>query len=378
MLQTTVFASDGGDSPVQAEAENSVVISAKSGILMDSTTGKVLFEKNANEKIPLASVTKIMTMLLVIESIEKGAISMDDIVTTSQNASSMGGSQIWLKEGEQMTVHDLLKATAVASANDAAMALAEHVSGSEESFVMKMNERATELNMKNTIFLNPTGLDANGHVSSAYDIALMSRELLKHEKIFEFTSTWMSSLRDGKTELVNTNKLVRFYKGATGLKTGTTGGAGSCVSATASRENMHLISVVMGCTTSKERFDDARRLLDYGFSHFVMYEIKMSSDKLVPIKVEGGVANKVDVQTNPENAAQSIIIPAGKEKSVTENIDMVSQIKAPVAKGQKLGSVTINIDDNMIAEFDITASDEVMEMTFTRAFSKMIKRLFDM
>lgn len=348
-------------------------ISAKSGILMDSSTGKILFEKNSHEKIPLASVTKIMTLVLVMEQLDAGTISLDDKVTTSTYASKMGGSQIWLKEGEQMTVHELLKATVVASANDAAMALAEHIASSEEEFVQRMNQRAADLGMNDTVFLNPTGLDENGHYSSAFDIAIMTRELLKHEKILEYTKIWMDSLRDGKTELVNTNKLVRFYKGATGMKTGTTNGAGSCISATATRGDMELISVVMGCTTSNERFEDAKRLLDYGFSSFVIYKPTTVIDQTV--EVIKGVSPCVKLSASID---KKLLIPAGKQKSIKEEVKLISEVNAPVKLGQKLGEVVITIDGNVINTYDITSKEDIAEMTFGSAFKKLVNRLVEM
>ncbi|MEG1996003.1 MAG: D-alanyl-D-alanine carboxypeptidase family protein, partial [Oscillospiraceae bacterium] len=292
-------------------------ITAKTGVLMESSTGTILFEKESHQKLAPASVTKIMTMLLVIESIESGKISFSDEVTCSELASSMGGTQIWLKPTEQMSVEDLLKATAVASANDAAMALAEYVGGSCEGFVAMMNNKAKQLGMNDTNFVNPTGLDAESHLTSAYDIALMSCELIKHKDITRFTTIWMDSLRGGKTQLVNTNKLIRFYKGATGLKTGTTDKAGSCVSISATRDNLSLVSVVMGCATSKDRFTSARQLLDFGFNNFTSFKPEISTDTLKPIKVIGGTEKLVNV--NVINPAP-LIIPKGYEEMITQKI----------------------------------------------------------
>lgn len=374
----TALASDGADSePIELDTEvlapnTSLEIPAKSGVLIDQTTGTVLYEKNPHEKMPPASITKIMTMLLVMEAVEGGKLKMEDTVTASAHASSMGGTQIWLKENEQMTVEELLKATAVASANDAAMALAEHVGGTEEGFVAMMNNKAAELGMADTTFKNPTGLDADGHVSSAYDIALMSRELLRHEKITEFTSIWMDSLRDGKTELVNTNKLVRFYKGCTGLKTGTTNGAGSCVSVSATRDKLSLISVVMGCTTSKDRFAGAKSLLDYGFGNYTMYETAVSKDSLTPVRVIGGVEREVSVDTD---AGGAIIIQKGKEKAVTEEVTLAEDVEAPVLKGQKLGEIKLSIDGEQIALFQIKARDDIPKLTCFKAFGSLLYRL---
>ena len=368
------LASDAGADTETAvgAAADTMDIPAKSGVLMDNTTGKILYEKNPHEKMPPASITKIMTMILVMEAIEGNSLTMNDMVTASAHASSMGGTQIWLKENEQMSVHDLLKATAVASANDAAMALAEHVGGSEEAFVAMMNNKAAELGMNDTTFKNPTGLDADGHVSSSYDIALMSRELLRHKQITEFTSIWMDSLRGGKTELVNTNKLVRFYKGCTGLKTGTTNGAGSCVSVSADRGSMSLISVVMGCTTSKDRFSSARQLLDYGFNGFVMYETGASTESLLPIKVTGGVKKEVSVETD---AGGKVIVKKGTEKSIKEEIDILPQMEAPVEKGQKVGEIRLSLEGEELAKFTVTAGEDVAKMTIFKAFLNLFGKL---
>lgn len=367
-MTCNVYASDTVAEDTLAPA--SFDITAKSGVLTDQSSGTVLYEKNSHEKMPPASITKIMTMLLVMEAIDSGHIKLEDMVTTSANAASMGGTQIWLKENEQMSVHDMLKACAVASANDAAMALAEHVGGSEQGFVAMMNNKAVELGMKDTTFINPTGLDANGHLSSAYDIAIMSRELLTHEKIKEYTSIWMDSLRDGKTELVNTNKLVRFYKGCTGLKTGTTDGAGSCVSITANRDSFGLVSVVMGCTTSKDRFNSAKQLLDFGFSSFSMYTPQISAEQLTPVKVVGGILPTAEVTVENPNP---IIIKKGKDKDIIQNVSLSKDVGAPVLKGQKLGEIKLSIDGEEIASFNITAKNAIDKVTIRNAFAKLFK-----
>lgn len=350
-------------------------ITAKSGILVDQINGTVLYEKNSHEKMPPASITKIMTMLLVMEAIDDGKVKFEDVVTCSTHASSMGGSQIWLKENEQMTVHQLMKACAINSANDAAMALAEHIGGSEDGFVAMMNNKAIELKMVDTTFVNPTGLDAKGHVSSAYDIALMSQELLKHKTITDYTSIYMDSLRDGKTELVNTNKLVRFYKGCTGLKTGTTSGAGCCVSVSATKNDMGLISVVMGSSNSKERFAAARQLLDYGFSNFSVYKPEISNETLKPVKVLRGVNETVELETDN---GSSIIIKKGREKDIIQNTKIANDVEAPVLKGQKLGEINLTIDDEEIANFTVTAKTEVEKITMINAFLRLISRTVKM
>ena len=263
-------------------------ITSPAAVLMDAQSGKILFEKNAHEQRPCASITKVMTLLLVMEALDSEKIHLDDVVTASAHAASMGGSDIWLEEGEQMTVDEMIKATAVASANDAAVALAEFISGTEDDFVAAMNEKAKALGMKDTVFKNCNGLDEEGHLTSAYDVALMSRELIKHKKIFDYTSIWLDSLRGGETQIVNTNKLLRTYDGITGLKTGTTGDTGSCITATAERNGVSLIGVILGADSGTARFKDAATLLDYGFANFETANLSLTDD-LYPVKVEDGM-----------------------------------------------------------------------------------------
>lgn len=371
LASASVFASDAET----AEASLNLTpfdISAKSGVLMEQETGRILYEKNPHEKMPPASITKVMTLLLTMEAIEEGRISLGDTIVASAHACSMGGSQIWLKENEQMTVEELLKATAVASANDAAMALAEHIGGSEEGFVAMMNNRAAELSMNDTTFINPTGLDAEGHLSSAYDIAIMSKELMKHEKIKLYTTIWMDSLRGGKTELVNTNKLVRFYKGCTGLKTGTTDGAGSCVSVTAERENLKLVSVVMGSATSKERFASARQLLDYGYASFMMYTPQVSGAIPESVRVKGGISESVPIAFGE---SPSVIIPKGKQKEIEEVVAVKEEVEAPVKAGDKVGEIALMLEGEPVATFEIKAKENVPEMSFSNGFSILLKKL---
>lgn len=368
------FASDS-EEPLETSGginEAEVEIPAKSGLLMDFTTGTVLYEKQPHEAMPPASVTKIMTMLLVMEAIAEKSVTMEDMVVCSAHAASMGGTQIWLKEGEEMLLRDLLKATAVASANDAAMALAEHVGGSEEAFVARMNEKAAALGMQDTCFKNPTGLDADGHVSSAYDIALMSRALLQCPGITEFTSIWMDSLRGGKTELVNTNKLVRFYKGCTGLKTGTTDGAGSCVSVSAVRGEMSLISVIMGAQTSKERFLGARRLLDYGFDGFVIVKTGRAGEALPELPVVGGVENSVELESD---SAGVLVVKKGQKDAVQEEIILPESVEAPVEEGMQLGEIRVTVEGQQIAVYPIRAKNTVEKLTIGKAFLRLFERL---
>ncbi|MCD7946612.1 MAG: D-alanyl-D-alanine carboxypeptidase [Clostridiales bacterium] len=276
----------------ETEETTPVTISAKAGVLMERETGTVLYEENAHEALEPASVTKVMTMLLVAEAIDSGSISLEDTVTASAYAASMGGSQVYLEEGEQMTVSEMLKAVAVASGNDAAVALAEHLRGSEEAFVAAMNQRAAELGMEDTHFCNCTGLPAEGHVTSAYDIAVMSRELLSHEVIRDYTGIWMDTLRNGTFQLANTNKLIYYYDGATGLKTGFTQGAGFCISASAERDGMELIAVVLGSETSSDRFESAKTLLNYGFGGWTVTDVT-GGVALPPVSVTLGEAESV-------------------------------------------------------------------------------------
>ena len=331
-------------------------INARSAILMEAETGKVLFEHNADEQLPPASITKIMTMLLTMEAIDSGKITFDDKVCASERAREMGGSTIFLDAGEEMSVHDLLKGVAVASGNDAAVALGEYIAGSEAAFIDMMNSRAAALSMNNTHFLNTNGLDADGHFSSARDIAIMSRELLKHKKIFDFTTIWTDSLRGGKTELANTNKLIRFYRGANGLKTGSTSKALYCLSATAMRDDMQLIAVVMAAPTTKDRFDSARALLDFGFAN---YSVATAADKgltVCKVPVEKGITDTVDARCR-ENF--TVLVPKGRAGSVTSKLQAAEKITAPVKMGDKLGKIEFFLDGKLLGETELIAAHDV-------------------
>lgn len=358
--------------PISANALEETAITAPSAVLMEPETGKVLFEKNAHEIRACASITKVMTLLLVFEAIDSNKLSMDETVTASAHAASMGGSDIWLEEGETMTVDEMIKATVVASANDAAVALAEHLCGTEEEFVAKMNQRAKELGMKDTTFKNCNGLDEEGHLTSAYDVALMSKELIKHKDIFKYTGIWMDYLRDGKTQLVNTNKLLKSYNGITGLKTGTTGDAGSCITATATRGNLSLIGVVLGSTSGKERFTDAATVLDYGFANYSMYTPKTPDGSVTDIQVVGGMQGTVKTAVNETTP---ILIKKGEEKGITEKLNLPESIDAPIKKGDKVGSVEYTLDKKKIAESPITADGDVEQMTFWSVFSVIFSNL---
>lgn len=340
-------------------------VAGKGAVLMELSTGQVLFEKTPHEKVPIASVTKIMTLLLVMEALDEGTIGLEDPVTCSATAASMGGSQIWLKEGEVMTVHELLKAAAVVSANDACAALAEYICGSIEGFVSRMNERAAELGMKDTEFLDCSGLSDDA-CSSAYDVALMSRELMKHDKIQEYTTIWMDTLRDGKSQLVNTNKLVRHYPGATGLKTGTTQKAGHCLSATAQRDGMGLVAVILGCSTTDERFGGARKMLDYGFANYSIYTPQVDDSQLHAIPVLHGVEESVSPQIP---LVEPLLLKKGQEKGVTTTVTLAEDLEAPVLKGQVVGEITIQVDGKDMAKTPIQAETEVAAMTIGTAFS---------
>jgi len=356
------------------EGQLPVEIKAKAAVLMEVSTGRVLMRHNENERLYPASVTKIMPLLLVMEAIDGGKISLDDVVTVSGTAASKGGSQIWLKEGEQMTVDELLKATAVYSANDACTALGEYIAGSDEAFVKMMNDRAKELGMTNTNFENCTGLDdtTENHLTTAYDVAVMSCELLKHEKITDYTTIWMDSLRNGQTELVNTNKLVRFYEGTTGLKTGTTSKAGCCVSASAKREGTHLVAVVMGSDNSSDRFETAKDVLNWGFANYTTVT-PVIDETLIP---EVGVINGVEEKIKPEIPfTESVLVEKGRDGDITQTIDLAVDVESPVEKGQVLGTVTFRLGDEMLGEYNLTAPRGIDSLTFTIVFMRILRAI---
>lgn len=343
-----------------------VTVSSPSAVLMHSS-GQVLFEKNSHEKRPIASITKVMTMLLVFEAIERGDLSMSDKVTGSEHSASMGGSQIWLEVGETLTVEEMLKAVAICSANDCAVALGEHISGSEEAFVALMNNRAKELGMNDTTFKNACGLHVEGHLSSAYDVALMSRELIKYEKVSRFATTWEDTLRDGKSVLNNTNKMIRTYEGMTGLKTGFTSQAGYCLAATAKRENTSFIAVVLGGETSEKRNADIAALLNWGFANYTTATIT-TDVPLMPIKVEMGKEKSVSLELGN---MQGILIRKGAE--ITKEIQIADKVKAPVKEGAQLGKMTVISDGNTLCEIPIIASETVEKMTLWDIFLKLLK-----
>lgn len=346
-------------------------ISSPAAVLMDARSGKILYMKNAHEKRPCASITKVMTLLLVMEALDSEKIHLDDVVTTSAHAASMGGSDIWLEEGEQMTVDEMIKATAVASANDAAVALAEFISGTEDDFVILMNHRAKELGMNDTTFKNCNGLDEEGHLTSAYDVALMSRELIKHQEIFNYTSIWIDELRGGKTQIVNTNKLLKSYDGITGLKTGTTGDAGSCITATAERKGLSLIAVVLGADSGTARFQDAATLLDYGFANFETVKLR-PGESLQPISVEGGMQSEVAVESEE---LCYLTLPKGGSDSLDKTVTMEESVTAPLKKGDKVGQVTFSVKGEEPVSFDIVVSESVEEKSYIAVFALLWRSL---
>ena len=358
--------------PVQAGAVE-LPIQAEAALLMEKETGQVLYAQNEHEALEPASVTKVMTLLLTMEAIEKGSLHYDDVVTVSAYAASMGGSHVYLSEGEQITVDDLLKAVCVASGNDAAVALAECVAGVTELFVEQMNTRAKELGMTDTHFVNCTGLPAEGHVTSAWDIALMSRELIeKHPDIRRYTTIWMDTLRNGASQLVNTNKLIRFYEGATGLKTGSTDSALYCLSATAERDGMELISVIMKGASSAQRFEDAKALLSYGFSTYALKTI-VPEEALPPVPVELGTQATVQPVLGEGNV---LLLEKARAGGLTQTVELVDSVAAPVEAGDRLGTLTVTAGEETAAEIPILAGETVPRVTFSQMLRRLLRTAF--
>ena len=368
------------DVPLDSTTVNAAIgqtldIKAKSVVLMEPNTGKVLYESNSDEKLPPASITKIMSLLLVMEAIDRGDISLETVVTASEHACSMGGSQIWLEPGETMTVNDLLKAAVIASANDACVALGETVAGSEEGFVALMNERANELGMTNTHFVNCTGLDAEEHLTTAYDVALMSSALIKHDLIKDYSTVWMETLRDGKSELVNTNKLVRFYEGTTGLKTGTTSTAKYCLSATAERNGVELVAVVMAGESSNDRFNGAKKLLDYGFANYNYSSIEAGIEENTELEVLKGTEKTVEIQ--PQGTL-NVLLPKSASGKIERKTVLSENVTAPVKKGDILGTVTVTLDGEQLGEIPLVANEDVGRLTLGVTFAMILKGLFQL
>lgn len=360
--------------PLNAQAVE-LQTAGKSAVLMDVATGTVLYEQNAHEPLAPASVTKVMTMLLIMEAIDSGKIGWDDTVTASEAAAAKGGSQIYLKVGETMSVTDMLKSIAVSSANDCACAMAEHIAGSEPAFVERMNARAKELGMNDTHFVNCTGLDdddaAKEHRTSAYDIAVMSRELLKnHPDIKKFTTIWMDTVRGGAFGLANTNKMVRFYSGCTGLKTGFTSGAGYCLSASADRDGMELIAVVMGAKTSQERFAACKSMLDYGFANFAVYTPAMQEGASVPVTL-GEVGSVAAVPAGEVD----LLVDKSQRNSIDTQITLEESVTAPVSQGQRLGTLTVKAGEQILSQIPLVAESAVSRLTWGQITLRLLRRI---
>lgn len=350
-------------------------LNAKSALLMDVATGTVLYEKECHERLAPASVTKVMTMLLIMEALDDGRIRLDDQVTASETAAAKGGSQIYLKAGETMPVSDMLKSIAVSSANDCACAMAELIAGSESAFVEQMNQRAAELGMADTHFVNCTGLDdskeAENHRTSAYDIALMSRQLLKyHPDIKKYTTIWMDTVRGGTFGLSNTNKLIRFYSGATGLKTGFTSGAGYCLSATAKREGMELIAVVMGCESAQKRTADCKALLDYGFATYSVVRPGLKAGRTVAVHL--GKQNTVPVELTER---REILVDKAKRTSLTARVELAQLVPAPVEKGQQVGTISVYAGEKLLIQLPLAAAQAVAKLSFGDVFKLVLERV---
>ena len=365
-IAVVIAAPRGNETPQMPDS----LINARSGILMEASSGVVLHEFNPHDPMPIASVTKVMTMLLVMEAIADEKIALEDMVTVSEHAAGMGGSQVYLEVGEQMTVSDMLKAVAVSSGNDAAVALAEHISGSEEAFAELMNERARQLGAVNSNFDNASGLEEENNYSTAHDIALISRELLNYPKIFEFTTIWMDSLRGGEFGLSNTNRLIRFYDGATGLKTGSTSFAKYCLSATALRDDMHLIAVVLGAPTTNDRFNSATRLLDHGFANYAVVNEEVMTENPLPIlDVTGGVEEELEVGFY---SGLNFVVPRGKQNRMEVEITLPEQIRAPIRAGQKVGEAIFTADGEELYRAEIHAMVDVRRINTWQMYVRML------
>ena len=343
-------------------------VPCQAAILIDEDSGTVLYEKNADESRPIASITKIMTLLLTFEALEAGKVSLSDIVPVSEHAYHMGGSQIWLEPGEQLTLDEMLKAICISSANDAAVAVAEFIGGSEPVFVERMNARAKELGMQSTTFRNACGLDEDGHLSTARDVAIMSREmLLNHPEIENYCTVWMDTLRGGATQLVNTNKLLHRYNGITGLKTGTTGGAGVCISASAARDGLRLVAVILGAPSSKDRFEAAAALLDYGFGGWQAAPLPAPEVQPLQLKVKGSAEDSVPLDYSA--LPQTVLLPREGTAALTAQACLPQQLEAPVEKGQTVGTVQVYHGETLLGEYEVKAAADAPRMDFGTAFS---------
>ncbi len=378
--KTVSYEGDLSDIEVGLEASTTPVragqtleIKAKSAILMEPYTGKILYESNPDQKLPPASITKIMSLLLVMEAIDRKTLKLEDKISASEHACSMGGSQIWLEPNETMTVNELLKAAVIASANDATVALGEAIAGSEEGFVDMMNKRAQELGMNSTTFINCTGLDAEGHLTTAHDVAVMSCELIKHELIKNYSTVWMDTLRNGESELVNTNKLVRFYNGTTGLKTGTTSGAGYCLSATANRDGLELVAVIMGGDTSSDRFEGAKKLLDYGFATYSFLAVQPELEKNIEINIEKGTKKTVKLKAGD---GVELLLKKNDTADIRRETKIKESIKAPVKKGTVVGTQDIYINDEQVGSIEIKVCEDVKKLNIGTTLKWLLLGLF--
>ncbi len=355
---------------------NTLNLESPSAILIEQSTGQVLYEHNSHEPLRPASVTKVMSILLIMESIDNGKLTLNDSIPCSENAAAMGGSQIWLDPRETLTVNEMLKAICVASANDCVVAMAEYIAGSEEAFVQMMNDKAKELGMNDTSFKNCHGLDEDGHVTSSYDISLMSRELLnKHPQITQYTTIWTDSLRDGKSGLTNTNKLIRNYKGATGLKTGSTGLALYNLSASATRDDLSLIAVIMKAPSTKVRFAEAQKLLDYGFNTFSFRQFGKKEETIKTLSVNKGVRSNVDAIL-AENCGT--LIEKGKDKNIEQHLTLEDNVSAPITAGQKLGEISFMLDGQMLSTVDIVAKSNIEKVNLFTMSKKVIYSWIDL
>ena len=345
----------------------------QAAILVDLGTGAVLYEKNADEQRAIASITKVMTLLLTFQALEAGRVQLTDVVPVSEHAYGMGGSQIWLEPGEQLTLEEMLKAICISSANDAAVAVAEYIGGSEDAFVQQMNDEAARLGMTGTHFENACGLDETGHLSTARDVAVMSREmLLHHTEIADYCTIWTDTLRGGETQLVNTNKLLRSYQGITGLKTGTTGGAGVCISASAERDGLGLVAVILGAPSSKDRFDAARTLLDYGFANYQSLTAELPADAPKTLPVARGAEETVELNYT---APGSFLAAKGDDAQLEVRLALPESVEAPVAAGQQLGTVTVLRGGQTLAEYPVTAANDVAALSFGLCFRRLVEAL---
>ena len=376
LISSPASSSDILETNSEIKNDNSLNLESGAAILIEQSTGQVLYEHNAHEQLRPASVTKVMSILLIMEQIDSGNLSYSDTVACSENARSMGGSQIWLDPRETLTVDEMLKAICVVSANDCVVAMAEHIAGSEEAFVQMMNDKAKKLGMNDTTFKNCHGIDEDGHVTSAYDIALMSRELLtKHPNITKYTTIWMDSLRGGKSQLVNTNKLIKTYRGITGLKTGSTSPALYNLSASATRDGLSLIAVIMKAPSTKVRFTEAQKLLDYGFNKFSFKSFGNSGDVIQSVSVNKGVKNSTDAVL--ENSAGTLI-EKGKENQVTQSIEINPNIEAPIKKGDVVGKVVFSLDGNELSSTNLVASCDVDKINLFTMYKKIIYSWVDL